>query len=210
MQSDPRPLVLRPDKIRLLNEFYFSLEALSALVFRVAGRNPAVNVIWLAKQMSHVFFASRIVGRILVPPFLLNKLVLLDFPFAYELLDYFCICKILVLQTLLPSALICLYAAPVLLETVPPLMSPEKKPHRLSLMHQSTSKSLPGGKLLTSHLIDLGLILTSITPLYKVDLELLCCCNLCSNRVCGFVVSAGTSCTDRALASQKICFYLLQ
>ena len=62
-------------------------------------------------------------------------------------------------------------------------------------MYLTTSKVLPGEKLLTSHLRALGLISTSLVPPCRVDLELLCCCNLFSNKSCESIVSAGTSCT---------------
>ena len=66
----------------------------------------------------------------------------------------------------------------------PLLTSSNRKPSNLSLMHLTVSKVLPGEKLLTSYLTILGL-----------DLELLCCCDLFSNKGCEFTVSAGTSCT---------------
>ena len=66
----------------------------------------------------------------------------------------------------------------------PLLMSSNRKPSNLSLMHLTVSKVLPGEKLLTSYLTILGL-----------DLELRCCCDLFSNKGCEFTVSAGTSCT---------------
>ena len=85
---------------------------------------------------------------------------------------------------------------PVLLETILLiLMSCDKKTPNLSLMHLIVSKVLSGEKLLTSHLTVLGLRSTSLVPPCRVDLELLCCCNLFSNKGCEFAVSAVTSCT---------------
>ena len=75
------------------------------------------------------------------------------------------------------------------------MMSSDKKPPKLSLIHLTVSNVQPGKKLLTSHLTDLGLISNSLFPPCKVDLELLCCCILFSNKGCGFIVSAVTSCT---------------
>ena len=63
-------------------------------------------------------------------------------------------------------------------------------------MHLAVSKVLPGEKLLTSHFTVLGLVSTNLVPPYRVDLELLCCCNLFLNIACEFVVSAGTSSTE--------------
>ena len=98
---------------------------------------------------------------------------------------------------MLPAVLVSLYAVPLLLETLLLLlMSSTRKPPNLSLMHLAVSKVLPGEKLLTSHFTFLGLVSTNLVPPYRVDLELLCCCNLFSNKGCEFVVSAGTSCTE--------------
>ena len=69
-------------------------------------------------------------------------------------------------------------------------MSSKENPPSLSMMDLTISKALSCGKLLTSYLTDLGLISTSLASPCKMDLELLCCCNLCSN--CGFAVPAGT------------------
>ena len=65
-------------------------------------------------------------------------------------------------------------------------------------MHLTVSKVLPGEKVLTleiTHLAILGLISTNLVPPWRVNLELLCCCNLFSNKRYEFVVSVGTSCT---------------
>ena len=53
-------------------------------------------------------------------------------------------------------------------------------------MHLTVSKVLPGEKLLNSHLADLGLIFTSLVPPCRVDLELICYCNLLSKKGCEF------------------------
>ena len=66
-------------------------------------------------------------------------------------------------------------------------MSSDKKPPNLSLMRRAVSKVILGEKLLTSHLTDLGLISTSLVPPCGVDLELLCCCNVFSNKGCEIV-----------------------
>ena len=47
-------------------------------------------------------------------------------------------------------------------------------------------------ELLTSYFTDLGMISTSLVPSFRVDLDLICCCNLFSG--CEFVVFASTSC----------------
>ena len=47
---------------------FISLEALSALVFKVTCSYSAVSVIWLAKQNSPISFASWIMSRFLIPP----------------------------------------------------------------------------------------------------------------------------------------------
>ena len=116
-------------------------------------------------------------GGTLVLPFLLIKLMLPDCPFAHGLLDPFCICKMLVLQILLPSILVYLCAAPVPCENISSLlMSSEKKPAILYLMDLTVSNAQRGWKILTSHLTDLGLKSTSLAPPCKValDLEFLC------------------------------------
>ena len=74
------------------------------------------------------------------------------------------------------------------------LMSSNREPPSLSLMHRTVSKVLRVEKSLTSHLTVLDLISTNLVLPCRVDLELLCCCNLFSNEGCEFVVSAGTSC----------------
>lgn len=74
-------------------------------------------------------------------------------------------------------------------------MCPEKKLSSMYLMHLTGSKAVLGGKLLTSHLTDLGLISTGLASPCKVDLKLLCCLNICSKKGCGSVLSAETPCS---------------
>ena len=132
--------------------------------------------------------------RTVAPPrILLNKGILLDCPFAHELVDLFCIWKLLLLKTLLPSVLVYLYAAPVLLETIfsNTHILLGKVPHPGYDLSDYIKSS--EGKLLTSCLTDLGLLYTSLAPPCKLSLELLRCCNLCSNKRSGFVVPAVTT-----------------
>ena len=97
---------------------------------------------------------------------------------------------------MLLSALVYLYVVPVLHETILLLLlSSDRKPLNQSLIHLTVSNVLPGEKLLISHLTVLDLISTNLVPPCRVDLELLCYCNLFSNKGCEFVVSASTSCT---------------
>ena len=120
--------------------------------------------------------------------------MLLDCPFVHGLLDLSCICKTLVLQILLPSVLVYLHAAPVLGENRSSLlMSYEKNPTSLSSICRTVSKARPGRRMLTSYLTALGLKST-ILALCIMDLELLCCSDLCSNKGSGFIFSASTSC----------------
>ena len=66
----------------------------------------------------------------------------------------------------------------------------QNHPPNLSLMHLTLSKILPGEKVKTSRLTVLGLISTSLVAPCRIDIELLCCCNLFSRKGCEFVVSA--------------------
>ena len=78
---------------------------------------------------------------------------------------------------------------------LPLLVSSNRKPPNLYLMHLTVSKVLLGEKLLTFRLTVLGLISTNLVPSCRADLELLCYYNLFSSEGCEFVVSVGTSCT---------------
>ena len=106
-----------------------------------------------------------------VPPIFTKYANAVQLLFEHGLLDPFCICRMEVSQILSPSVLVYLYVELVL----------------------TVSKVVLGEKLLTSHLSDLGLISTSLVPPGRVDLDLLCCCDIFSNKGCEFVVSADTA-----------------
>ena len=156
-------------KIHSLDEFSISLEALPALVFKIPGRYSAVSLIWSATQNSHISFASWIMSRFLVSPFVLNNLMLFDCPFAHGLLDPFCICKMWVLQILLRSSIsICSSCSTA--DHFPIFMSSEKKTPAC-LWYICVKSSTWWEINNPSHLTDLGLISTSLVPPCKIAIS---------------------------------------